>query len=231
MNNKVTFKIDKELDFENHLIGARMAINNSLQMSPEISEYFRKLRDADGKGKKKIFEERTAKFYSDGMKDFRSLLVKQAKDMWNLVEDKYFDKIEKIHKKTFPLESISAILSTTPTVYGYNFDKGNPWFACTSESPIKAIHTAMHEIMHVYFNEYFLEECKNKFQLNNEQIYTVKEAVTVILNIEFEDIRMFTEKDRPGHEQIREKIGKDWLEYRDLRKVLDEAYNYIKKGE
>lgn len=45
----------------------------------------------------------------------------------------------------------------------------------------------MHEIMHLYFYKYFWDEYKNKFELSDEQIYTIKEAVTVILNLEFKD--------------------------------------------
>jgi hypothetical protein len=123
---------------------------------------------------------------------------------------------------------VSGILSTTPTVYGYNFNNENPWFACSVDSPIKAIHTAMHEIMHIYFLKYFADEYKNRFQLNNDQIYIIKESLTVLLNLEFNDIRLISDRGHFGHEALREKIKNDWLKYKDFKKVLNETCLYIK---
>lgn len=157
------------------------------------------------------------------------MLVKQTQEMWNLIEEKYFNKMEEIHKNVFPLGTISAVLSTTPTVYGYNFNNKNPWFACSSDSPLKAIHTTMHEIMHIYFLEYFKDKYKNKFQLNEDQIYILKESLTVILNLEFDDIRIYSDKSKKGHEEIRQNIKENWLKYKDFDKVLEEACIYINK--
>lgn len=69
---------------------------------------------------------------------------------------------------------------------------------------------------------------KRIVRLNNEQIYKIKESLTVILNLEFEDIRIYPDKDKLGHEIIREKIKQDWIKYRDFKKVLKEACLYIK---
>jgi hypothetical protein len=228
MNKKVIFKIDKDLDFKNHLIGAKAALNNICKMSPETIEYFKKLRDANKEDKIKIFNERTLRFYSHDMINFRTLFVKQTQEMWDLIESKYFSKIEEIHKQKFPLETISGVLSTNPSVYGYNFNEENPWFACPCDYPIKAVNTAMHEIMHTFFHKYFWEEYKNKFQLKDEQIYIIKESVTVILDLELSDIKMLPDKGHLGHEIIREKIKEDWLKYKDFKKVLEEACHYIK---
>lgn len=228
MSKKVIFKIDKELDFQNHLIGSKRALKDIAKMSPETSDYFKSLRDANEEEKRKIFEERTTKFYSDEMIDVRALLVKQAQEMWDLVEDKYFSKMEHIHQKDFPFENISGILSTTPMIYGYNFNEDNLWFACPHDSAIKAIHTAMHEIMHLFFHKYFWDEYKNKFELTGDQIYKIKESVTVLLNLEFNDIRLITDRGHWGHEAVREKIKEDWLKFKDFNKVLEEVCLYIK---
>ena len=163
------------------------------------------------------------------MIDFRDLLVKQTEDMWNLVEERYFNKVEQIHKNKFPFEVIYGILSTTPMFYGYDFNKQNPWFACSIESPLKAIHTAMHEIMHVFFNQYFKEKYKEKFELNEEQLFMVKESLTILLNLEFKEIRIFMDIGKNGHEKLRENIKENWLKYKDIEKVLDEACIFLKR--
>jgi hypothetical protein len=226
---KVVFKIDRELDFKNHLIGAKRILDNFQNTRPEVIEYFKSLRNADEEDKIKIFENETSKFYGNGMKDIRPLLVKQTEEMWDLVEDEYFSKIEKIHQKKFPFKQITGVLSTTPKFYGYDFNKDSPWFACPNDSSLRAIHVTMHEIMHTYFHVYFREEYKNKFKLNDEQIWTIKEALTIILNVELDDMRIYPDKGKPGHEKLREKIKEDWLKYKDINKVLDEACLFIKK--
>jgi len=228
MDKKVIFKIDKDLDFQNHLIGLKVNNERFLKVSPETNEYYTKLSGANLEDKRSIFDERTSGFYSDNMIDIRNLLIKQTQEMWDLVSDKYFKKIEQIHKKTFPYKMVLGILSTTPTVYGYDFNKENPWFACPCDSPIRAVHAAMHEIMHIYFLEYFKEEYQEKYQLDDEQIYVIKESLTVILNLEFNYIRIYPDKGKVGHEIIREKIKKDWIKYKDFEKVLEEACLYIK---
>ena len=226
MNKKIIFKINKELDFQNHLIGSKRILNISQNISPEIIKYFKSLQNEPEN--LEVFLKKTTKFYSNEMKNMRVLLVKQTQEMWDLVENKYFHNIEKIHQKKFPFKQITGILSTTPMIYGYNFNINSPWFACPSDSPIKAIHIAMHEIMHSYFHKYFMEEYKEKFELNDEQIWVVKEALTILLDLEFNEIRMFPDKGKQGHEILREKIKEDWLKYKDIIKVLDEACFYIK---
>lgn len=69
---------------------------------------------------------------------------------------------------------------------------------------------------------------QNKFELSDDQIYKVKESVTVILNLEFHDIRLIPDKGHQGHEILRKKIKEDWLKYKDFKKVLEEACLYIK---
>lgn len=228
MNKKVLFKIDKDLDFQNHLIGVKVTMGHSLKISSETSEYYKKLGEAKEKDKRRIFDQKTLNFYKDDSVNFRKLIEKQTQEMWDLVNDEFFHKMDYIHKNKFPLKVVHGILSTTPTVYGYDFNRKNPWFACSIDSPIKAIHTAMHEIMHVYFLEYFADEYKNKFKLDEEQIYIIKESLTVILNLEFNDIRIYKDNDKVGHEMIREKIKKDWLKYKDFKKVLEGVCLYIK---
>ena len=230
MNSRVEFIIDQELDFQNHLIGAKIysTYNNSAN---DTNYYFDKIKNADGEGKRKIFENKSRKFYSDNSLVIRKLLLKQVQEMWNLIEDDYFERMEKIHQNKFPFKKIYGVLSTTPAIYGYSFDIERPWFACRYDYPLKAISTAMHEIMHVFFIEYFWSKCKNKFDLDNKQTYNLKEALTIILNLEFDDMRFFLDVDKPGQNKLRQKIKEDWLKYKDINIVLEEASLFIKSQE
>jgi hypothetical protein len=157
------------------------------------------------------------------MKIFRDILVRQTQEMWDLINDVYIERMEKIHKKDFPFENTSGILTTAPFGYGYDFSESNPWFACSKDAPLKATYTTMHEIMHAFFHKYFASELKVKFNLDDKKIWPISEALTVILNLEFDDLRMYPDKGHPGHEELRGKIKEKWLKYKDLNKVLEEV--------
>jgi len=218
---KVTFKIDKDLDFKNHLIMARIA--EKAPVEPKVAEYYKKLREADETGKLQIFEKESARFYSEEMKPFREVLVKQVQEMWDLINDEYVSRMEKIHHNSFPFGSISGVLTTAPFGYGYDFNESGPWFACVKDSPIKAIHTGMHEVMHAFFRKYFGSEIEAKYKIDEKKVWLISEALTVLLNLEFGDLRMYPDKGHPGHEELREVIKKSWLETKDLDKVLEEV--------
>jgi hypothetical protein len=157
------------------------------------------------------------------MEFFREILIKQVQEMWDLINNEYIKRMEKIHKKDFPFKNISGILTTAPFGYGYDFNEKNPWFACAKDTPLKAIHTAMHEIMHGFFHKYLAGELKTKFNLDDNKIWLVSETLTVILNLEFDDLRMYPDKGHHGHEELREKIKESWLKHKDLNKVFEEV--------
>lgn len=95
---------------------------------------------------------------------------------------------------------------------------------------MRAVDTAMHEIMHFIFHKYFYHKWKKKFKLTDKQIWTIKEAVTVILNTECDNIRFDIDKGHKGHEKLRAKIEKDWKKYKNFEKVLDRACEYVKNN-
>lgn len=223
---KIIFKIDEGLDLSNHIIGAKVS-ENIENISPSISEYYKKIRSTQGDEREVIFKKRTAKFYSESMTNIRVLLIKQTQEMWDMVENEYISRMEKIHKNKFPFETVSGILTTAPFGYGYNFNEETPWFACSKDSPLLALHTTMHELMHSFF-KYFYNSYKEKYNLSDKQMWDIKESLTVLLNIEFDDLRMNPDKGHPGHEKLRENIKENWLKYRDIDTVLDKACSFIK---
>ena len=224
MKNIVIFEIDKELDFENHLIGIKYR-KNFLKGSP-LFYYYQNLTKAKNKKKRlEIFNKETARFYDKNRRGYRDLLIQQTQEMWNIVEKEYIKITEKIHKKKFPHKRVYGVLSTIGR-YGYNTDK--KWFACPHNSPARSVDVAMHEIMHFVFHKYFYNQWKKKFKLTDKQIWTIKEAVTVILNTECDNVKFDFDKGHNGHENLRKKIEKDWVKYKDFETILNLASEYVK---
>ena len=227
MKNIVTFKVDKKIDFQNHLIGMRV-YKKRHNPNPKLVEYYKKLEKASDKQRFEIFKIQTARYYNPKRKKFRDLILKQTQEAWNLVEKDYIKAIERVHGIRFSYKEITGILSTAER-FGYNLKGSKKWFACSSKSPLLSIDIAMHEIMHFVFHKHFHEKWQEKYSLTNEQLWAIKEALTVILNLECNDLMFGLDQGYPEHEKIRMKIKKDWNKYKNFEKVLDNLCEHVKK--
>ena len=83
--------------------------------------------------------------------------------------------------------------------------------------------------MHFMFHKYYDKVCEEK-GLSPNQMWDVKEAFSVLLNIEFNQFRFQSDggKNHPIHFKLREMIKKSWEKNHDFDKVLDDAINFIK---
>lgn len=228
MKNIVTFKVDKKIDFKNHLIG----MNSYKKHRPPtqgLVKYYNKLKKASGKQRFEIFKIRTARFYNPKRKKFRDWVLTHTQEAWNLIEKDYIKAIEKIHGIKFSYKKIDGILSTADR-FGYNPKGNRKWFACSYKSPLFSIDIAMHEIMHFVFHEHFHKQWQNKFSLTDNQMWAIKESFTVLLNIECSNLRFELDQGYPAHEKIRLRIKNDWKKYKNFEKVLDNVCGYVKKN-
>ena len=84
--------------------------------------------------------------------------------------------------------------------------------------------------MHFVFHKHFHKQWQKKFSLKDDQMWAVKEATTVLLNVEAEDLMFSLDKGYPDHKKIRLKIKNDWNRYKNFEKVLDNVCGYVKKN-
>ncbi|KPJ55610.1 hypothetical protein AMJ49_06730, partial [Parcubacteria bacterium DG_74_2] len=76
--------------------------------------------------------------------------------------------------------------------------------------------TICHEIFHFQFLYYYANFCR-KQGLNKKQIEDLKEALTVLLNIEeFDNIILVEDVGYPDHQVLRQKILNIWKKGRDF---------------
>ena len=87
--------------------------------------------------------------------------------------------------------------------------------------------TAMHELMHFMFQKYYYKTCEEK-GLSKEQMWDVKESFTVLLNLEFSDLRFQTDDGYFTHKKLREIIKNSWEKDRDFDKALESGIEFIK---
>ncbi|MBU1557785.1 hypothetical protein KKC45_02380 [Patescibacteria group bacterium] len=227
---KLIFKIDKKIDFRNHLIQMNWRDKTGFKFSEKDLSYFNSLENIkDIQEQWKEFKKYSADFYSDENKDNINEILNSYQKSWDEVEDIYIKKMEDIHKQKFPYESVFGVLSTSPGGWGFNFNEDEPWFACPNKIDKKFIKVAMHEIMHGFFIEYFREKYKKDFNLNDNQLWDVQESLTILLNIELGDILPEPDMGYPQHQELREEVKETWLETRDISKILNHICEIVKK--
>lgn len=229
--SKLLFKIDKDIDFQNHLIQVRWRFKAGAVFDEEGEKYMDSLENSENKEEQREkFEKYSSDFYSEKNKENVKEIITYLQNSWNEIEDIYLKKMERIHKKEFPYEKVFGVLSTTPWGWGINLRGDSPWFACPNKKSSRAIKIAMHEIMHGFFQKYFLEDVKKKFNLNMDEIWTVQESLTVLLNVELYEILPELDMGYLPHQELREKISQIWIKTNDLDKVLEYLCNTIKKN-
>lgn len=95
--NIVIFKIDRRLDFQNHLIGSKFYKTGFITGSPLFIYYKRLSKAKNTKEKLKIFNEKSFGFYKKSNVRFRKLMTKQIQEIWGLAEKNFISAMERVH--------------------------------------------------------------------------------------------------------------------------------------
>jgi len=179
--------------------------------------------------KRKKFEniKNTLKNYQK--KIYSSKLIPQIEksfnEAWNKVEEEYFKRLEKIMKKPFFCEKITAYLTLVKRC-PYNYEKENPLFFVHLFAGIpNALATAGHEIMHIQFHNTYWKQTEKK--IGKEKTADLKEALTVLLNLEFQDLWIVPDKGYSPHKELRNFIEKQWENEKDFEVLLNNCVDYF----
>lgn len=153
-------------------------------------------------------------------------IVKSANSSWKTIEKEYFKRMDKILKRKFPNFTITGYL-TSIRKCPYDYNKKKPSFKFNMFSPIPEIlHTAGHEIMHFYFHYYYWKYIEK--EIGYEKTGDLKEALTVLLNLEFRDLWFVEEQGYPNHDKLREFIDEEWKKKKDIDVLLKKCVKWIK---
>lgn len=142
---------------------------------------------------------------------------------WNSIEEEYFRRLNEITKQ--PLESgpFTAYLTTT---HRCPYSKEEKWFMINFFSSLsKSLLTIGHELMHFHFYEHYFEEVAGKIGFKNAE--HLKEALTVLLNLEFFDLWHEEDKGYTKHQELRNFIVQQWNNNKDFEMLLKECIKFI----
>jgi len=134
---------------------------------------------------------------------------------WAGIEKEYQKRAEAIFQTKIP-ENITAYL-TINNRCPYNIEK-NYLFVPVPASSVR--RTIMHELFHFYTWHAFGEKLMKR-GVSKEKLNDIKEALTVIFNIDFSDL-MNGDIDRgyPQHQELRAEIGRLWSQSKDITKSI-----------
>jgi hypothetical protein len=107
------------------------------------------------------------------------------------------------------------------------YDEKENWFMVSMWHSILAdITTICHEILHLQFLYYYREYCQ-KF-LSEKEIQDLKEALTFLLNTNFNDLILSHDMGYLVHKKLRVKLEKIWKKEKDFGNFLDKAIQIVK---
>ena len=138
------------------------------------------------------------------------------------------EDLEKLLGNTFSQNTITAYITTFHRA-PYDVQQKFFFLIFRETNRERNITNIYHELMHFLFHEYYWEQCRT-VGFNDQQIHVLKESSTILLNPTLEKRGFPKDFGYPNHQELREKMLKDWEKYKNFEKVLDVACEYVKKN-
>jgi hypothetical protein len=225
---KVIFKFDKEKDLENIW---KTCNTKQYDYGAGFKELVTKniLHICEGKkfkDCKKELEETMSHIYKNPIVE---VIVKSFNESWKKVDKEYFKRLERIMHTSLKINEIPVYLTNSPMCV-YDPRKNSASFFTHFYGNISwTINVAMHELMHIYFhNSKYWKICER--EIGRRKTFDLKEALTVLLNSEFNDLMINEDEGYEIHKELRKYIFKEWEKEKDFDSLIDKSIKWIKKN-
>lgn len=208
---KIIFDYNKEKDIWCLLKKGKQS-NNSSMPTKVYQSLTSEFGDDPTKNDASIFIE---KYIAEKNIIFKDLIYSYQKE-WGTVSSEFQRRAEAIFNVSLS-EDITAYLTINSRLpYAI---KENNFFVCMNNKTIR--HIAMHELWHFY-TWYGIGPEQEKI-LGKEDYNDLKEALTVIINIECKDLlpEGIVDKGYEQHQKLRQKILEFWVKDRNIKKLWD----------
>ncbi|MBR9705733.1 hypothetical protein GOV14_01740 [Candidatus Pacearchaeota archaeon] len=219
---KVKFKFDENIDLKNI-----WETCNSSVLWHDFQQYLPENMVAAAHGKefteaKKEMRKILKSYYNSGNMDIFSNALN---DSWKLVEDKYVKRLEQVTKKPLTFDQIAGYITTTYRCPYYP-DEKNPSFMVSTKISLQGNQViAGHEIMHIHFHKHHWDGIEEK--LGCDKTGDLKEALTVLLNLEFKDILFGHDRGYDCHQELRKYLAQEWEKNKDFDVLLEKGTEYL----
>ncbi len=169
---------------------------------------------------KKELEKQKKNLYNSG---FIEIFTKSLQEAWNKINDEYFKRLEKVMKRPIYNEKFTAYITTNIRC---PYDHKEPSFMVSFFRDIlSALKTCGHELMHIQLHNTYWEEIEK--QIGKEKTSDLKEALTVLLNLEFKDLWFAEDAGYEPHKELRQFIANEWKKEKDFEVLLNKCIKYL----
>jgi len=230
---KTTFIIDKEADVNiwyEYIRDYKDKDQYGNNLLKKVSlEILKKLENKEKKEQKQIISKHIEQYYTE---ENLNKFLTTSKNKIKANKEEIIKRLEHIHNKKIPYNQIYIKYETFVCCpYDLNQEEKSFLLYFSKEVVDRKIENFVfaHEVMHLFFHYYFDDYCLEK-GLSEEQTSDLKEAVTVILNIDLKDIIEIEDNGYPDHQQLRKVIEETWTKEKDFVKMLDVSIEYMKKA-
>lgn len=173
---------------------------------------------------KKELEDYRIKMYNSKLIE---VFVNALQEAWNKINDEFFKRLEKITKRKFKFEKVNAYITT---VMRCPYDDQEPSFMVSFFRDLtSALSTCGHELIHIQFHNTYWNDVEK--QIGKEKTADLKEALTVLLNLEFKDLWFVEDRGYDVHKELRNFIADEWKKEKDFEVLLKRCVDYLSKND
>lgn len=218
---KVEFKFDKDRDIWNYWdsVNKKSQFLNFSKFIP--ADLLMLIKGKSQKESYKIIEESLFNIHNSYL---IRIYLNSVSEAWKSIEKEYFKRLSKLTKKPICSKKFVAYITTTMRC---PYNKEEKWFMINFFSSIShTLKTIAHEIMHFQFYKYYFENIEKR--TGKQKAEDLKEALTVLLNLEFLDLWHVNDKGYTIHKELRKFIENEWKKEKDFGILLNKCINHLK---
>ena len=211
---KVKFSYNQEKDIWNLKIGLETA-HKGRQPDWELAQIIQ--RYGSSPSEKNLQE--YLKLRWEGKSQIMDTIINDLQKYWDSIEKKFFDHLmNRMQLSSF--YGVKELMGFFSSRSGCGHNTSENYFAVSIHNgSLKNTQVAMHEIMHIFFHKQWQVFCLER-GLSDKDIWNVKEALTVLLNLWFKNQLIDLDWGYEENAELRKLIQEKFLESRDFKKHL-----------
>ena len=218
---KVILKFDKEKDLFNlwETCNKNIELHDfKKNLTPNIIKL---CEDKSFDECKRELEKVMRKVYNSGLIE---IFINALQEAWNKINHEFFFRLERVMKKPICASEFTCYITTIKRC-PYNY-KDYSFMVSLFFSLPQGLATIGHEIIHIQFHHTYWEKVEK--EVGKKKTADLKEALTVLLNLEFNDLWFSIDCGYPQHEKLRKFIKEEWKVDKDFEILMDKCIKYLK---
>jgi len=152
-------------------------------------------------------------------------LIENINASWATIEGEFLKRLEKLTGRKIFEGNVVAYM-TSINKCPYDPQEKTFFFNCFSNI-YQIMQTSAHEIFHMQFHQYFFKDIEK--YLGRKMTHDIKEAITILLDIEFLDLLIVKDRGYNAHSELRNFIKKEWEKCKDFELLLEKTKRYIEE--